>query len=117
MVSDMPPGFFSAIHSRTRAALFEWTMSKKIGFASALLVLDLRHELNIDMVCLLFAHAQTIVLCIRYQNAHIRLQGFKTDTRLLSYLAPRLEPIKLFSLLNYVRRSHFSAQANIETAV
>jgi len=48
---------------------------------------------------------------------HIRLQGFKTDTRLLSYLAPRLEPIKLFSLLNYVRRSHFSAQANIETAV
>ena len=76
MVSDMPPGFFSAIHSRTRAALFEWTMSKKIGFASALLVLDLRHELLSEpphrrniLPCTAVRHAcfrkhaETIVLC------------------------------------------------------
>ena len=52
MASDMPPGFFSDIHSRTLAALFEWTMSKKTGFcasvplARALLAraLILRHE-------------------------------------------------------------------------
>ena len=63
----MPPGFFSAIHSRTRAALFEWTMSKKIGFASALLVLDLRHELLSEP-----PHRRNILPCTAVRHACCR---------------------------------------------